>query len=95
MIELAVLIVKTFPTELQATYCIPYTRCGKKKFAARGKLQIRYCHFRDILLTSGVTKSCRGSKRKLIDNSQIARLGTTDKIFHTGIFHKYLTKSVY
>ncbi|XP_014298884.1 uncharacterized protein LOC103572875 isoform X2 [Microplitis demolitor] len=79
--ELAILISKTFTSEILATYYIPYSREGNKKALAREKLHLRYNHYRDILLQSGATKNCRGLKHKVIDNSTLVRLGRFEDLF--------------
>ncbi|XP_074111648.1 uncharacterized protein LOC141535594 [Cotesia typhae] len=81
MKELSSLIVKLFPTEIIATYYVPYSRVGKKKILARGKLQVRYTHYRDYLLLSGASRNLRGIKRKAVDESTPVRIGTTAEIF--------------
>lgn len=86
LVELSSLIVSVFPTEIQTTYYVPYSRFGKKKLLAKGKLQVRYNHYRNILLLSGATKNHKGIKRKAVDESALVCVGTAEDIFQIGIF---------
>ncbi|XP_074107203.1 uncharacterized protein LOC141532648 [Cotesia typhae] len=52
-----------------------------KKLLARGKLNVRYHHFREILLSSGATQNRKGKKRKAVDESVAVRIGIADEIF--------------
>lgn len=80
-----------FPTEVKATYYVPYNRIGKKKLLARGKLNVRYHHFREILLSSGATQNRKGKKRKAVDESVAVRIGIADEIFSFGNIFVFLS----
>ena len=69
---LSLLIKKTFPTESEFTYYVPYANdpVFKKKTLAKGKLRDRYNFYRGLLLESGATirdrKSGKNEKKKTI-----------------------------
>lgn len=85
--ELSELIVERFPTEQKEIYLVPYEHdeITEKTVKAKGKLYVRYYHYRAILLQSKLVVASQGVKRKILQKLSVY-LGFYDSFSGQGTF---------
>ena len=74
-----------FPTELIATYYVPYLfdKVSRRKILAKGKLYDKYNDYRGLLIETRLTACAKGIKRKHVDidaNSKIVFLANRETL---------------